>query len=231
MKEVNRPWEEDEQGDESFPDETRINLQKYGYRKMGLSFHYSGRIADPESLPSLIEEVEEIAKVFQWKYFVFDRQLPENTIGKPDYNQQIYGICITPPNCETIDICFLSNGRMSSPAHLKFFGKSEIQAESKYLYMLSVKTQYAGIETHKFVIQLFRYLDKKYFTDFTMSDEGQYWETNDVALLETTFKRYTDLIDGFALAIETIPIQADENIESYFERLMKLLYEKRTGRK
>ena len=198
---------------------------------MGLSFHYSGRIADRENLPDLIEEVEEIAKVFQWKYFVFDRQFSEDTIGKPEYNQRIYGICFTPPNCETVDICFLSNGRMSSPAHLKFFGKTDDQDESKYLYMLSVKTQYAGIETHQMIIQLFRYLDKKYFADFAMSDEGQYWETNDEALLKTTFKSYTDLINGFTSAIETIPIGADENLESYFERLMNLLNDKRKGRK
>ncbi|HAQ17610.1 MAG TPA: hypothetical protein DCR40_00050 [Prolixibacteraceae bacterium] len=188
---------------------------------MGLSFHYNGRIADPVSLPGLIEEVEDIAKAFNWKYFVFDRQFPENTYGKADYNQNIYGICFTPPNCETVDVCFLSNGRMSSLSHLQFWGKTDVQAEREYLYMLSVKTQYAGVETHQFIIQLFRYLDKKYLADFTMSDEGEYWETNDKTLLETIFKTYTDLINGFASAIENYPIQSGENIESYFERLMK----------
>ncbi len=198
---------------------------------MGLSFHFSGRIANPASLPELIEEIQDIAKTYNWKYFVFDREFPENSFGKPDYNEKIYGICFTPPNSETVDVCFLSNGRMSSVSHLKFWGKTDVQAEDKYLYMLSVKTQYAGVETHQFIIQLFRYLDKKYFADFTLVDEGQYWETNDEALLKTTFKRYTDLINGFASAIETIPIRADENIESYFERLLKLLNDKRSGRK
>lgn len=187
---------------------------------MGLSFHYSGRIANPASLPDLIEEVQDIAKAFNWKYFIFDRQFPENTIGKPDYNQRIYGICFTPPECETIDICFLSNGRMSSASHLQFFGKSDVQEEREYLYMLSVKTQYAGIETHKFVIQLFRHLNTKYFTDFTLSDEGRYWETNDENLLKATFKRYTELIDGFASALKNYPIKTGEDIESYFIRLI-----------
>lgn len=194
---------------------------------MGLSFHYSGRISDPASLSDLIEEIEDIAKVHDWKYFVFDRQFPEDTIGKPDYNQRIYGICFTPPNCETVDICFLSNGRMSSAAHLQFWGKTDTQAEREYLYMLSVKTQYAGIEIHQFLIQLFRYLNVKYFADFTMSDEGEYWETNDLTLLKTNFKRYTELIDGFVSAIETIPIKAGEDVESYFLRLMKEINDKK----
>ena len=93
--------------------------------------------------------------------------------------------------------------------------------------MLSVKTQYEGIELHQFVIQLFRYLKNKYFADFKMTDEGSYWETNDLALLQTTFKRYTDLIDGFASALKYIPVQNGETIESYFERLLKLLNDKK----
>ena len=194
---------------------------------MGLSFHYSGSIANPDLLPELIDEIQDIARLYNWKYFIFDRQFAEDTIGKPDYNQNIYGICFTPPECETIDICFLSNGRMSSISHLKFFGKTDDQAEQAYLYMLSVKTQYAGIELHQFVIQLFRYLNKKYFADFKLTDEGSYWETNDLALLQTTFKRYTDLINGFASALESIPVQNGETIESYFERLLKLLDDKR----
>jgi hypothetical protein len=194
---------------------------------MGLSFHYSGRIANPASLSDLIEEIEDIAKVHDWKYFVFDRLFPEDVIGKQAYNQRIYGICFTPPNCETVDICFLSNGRMSSAAHLQFWGKTEVQEEREYLYMLSVKTQYAGIEIHQFLIQLFRYLNAKYFADFTMSDEGEYWETNDLTLLKTNFKRYTELIDGFVSAIESIPIKAGEDIESYFLRLMKEINDKK----
>ena len=130
---------------------------------MGLSFHYSGRIAKPASLSGLIDEIQDVSMVHNWKYFVFDKEFPVDTIGKPDYNQRIYGICFTPPNCETVDVCFLSNRRMSSASHLQFWGKTDMQAESDYLYMLSVKTQYAGVETHQFIIQLFRYLNKKYF--------------------------------------------------------------------
>ena len=106
-------------------------------KKMGLSFHYSGSIANPDLLPELIDEIQDIAKMHNWKYFVFDRQFTEDSFVKPEYNQNIYGICFTPPECQTIPICFLSNGRMSSITNLKFFGKSENQAEQEYLYMLS----------------------------------------------------------------------------------------------
>jgi len=116
---------------------------------------------------------------------------------------------------------------MSSKAYLKFFGKTETTAESEYLYMLSVKTQYAGVVLHQFIIQLFRYLSKKYFADFMMKDESGYWETNDEAVLKSNFKKYNDLIDGFVSAIEIFPLQAGETIETYLERLLKQINDKK----
>lgn len=161
---------------------------------MGLSFHYNGKISKPELLPELIDEIQDIAKAYNWKYFVFDRQFPNSTCEKENYNQNIYGINFTPTGCETISICFLSNGRMSGALNFMLYGNTDVQSEHEYLYMLSVKTQYAGIETHQFIIQLFRHLDKKYFIDFNMQDEGQYWETNDLEILKSNFKKYTALI-------------------------------------
>ena len=193
---------------------------------MGLSFHYSGSIASRELLPELIEDVRDISDVYHWKCNIYERQFSEDSIFKSGYDGNIYGISFSPPNCETIFISFLSNGRMSSPVHLSFFGKTETWQESSYLYMLSVKTQYAGFQIHQLIIQLFRYLSKKYFADFKMSDEGQYWETNDEAVLKATFKRYTELISSFESTIEFYPILADESIENYFERLLKHIKDK-----
>ncbi len=188
---------------------------------MGLSFHYSGSIAKPELLSELITEVQEIANVYQWKYHVYDTVFPDGEFGKTNYNSHIYGISFTPPECETISICFLSNGRMSDTAHLIFFGKTETQDESKYLYMLSVKTQFAGIESHQLIIHLIRHLNQKYFSNFKLSDEGKYWETNDFDVLKKNFKNYTAILDGFSLALQTFPVNKGENIENYLERMMK----------
>ena len=196
---------------------------------MGLSFHYSGRIANPESLPELIEEIEEIVKIYHWKYFVFDRQFPQNTIGKSDYTDCLYGICFTPPGCETVDVSFLSNGRMSGAMLLQNCGDGDVIEEKAYLYMISVKTQYAGIDIHRNIIQLFRYLKEKYLADFTLTDEGEYWETNDINVLKRNFNRYTDLIDGFAFAMENQDKEKDEDMETYLLRLAQQLHDRRKG--
>lgn len=198
---------------------------------MGLSFHYSGRIASPEQLSEFIDEVQDIAKVHNWENFVFEKQFPKNIFGNPEYDQNIYGICFTPHNCETIFFCFLANGRMSSPVYLPLDHNQKIQTNNPYLYQLSVKTQYAGVKTHLFIINLFRYLNKKYFTDFNITDEGHYWESNDEALLIETFNNYTKLIENFNTSIIRFPKYANETIESYLQRLLKLIHDNKDPQK
>ncbi|MFA9388759.1 MAG: hypothetical protein ACERKD_03075 [Prolixibacteraceae bacterium] len=191
---------------------------------MGLSFHYNGEISDAGRLPELIEEVKEIVSVYQWKFNVFESSFPNNRLTEEkEYTDTIYGICFTPPGSETVFISFLSNGKMSSPNNLEFFGKKATQVEQSYLYMLSVKTQYSTQLIHATIIQLFRHISAKYLSNFNLSDEGEYWETNDENVLKQNFDRYTSLIDNFALGLETLPINTNESYEQYFQRIMDIV--------
>lgn len=193
---------------------------------MGLSIHYSGSFKAAASLRAMIEEVKDIAEIYKWKYITYKEEFPANSVGKPGHDQTIYGISFTPPNCETICLCFLSNGKISSASHLKFYGNAANKEEAGYLYSLSVKTQYAGIETHKLIIHLLKYLSAKYLQDFTVNDEGGYWENGDEKLLQDTFKRYIDMIESFTSSIENYPIKPGESFEAYFGRLLKQIDKK-----
>ncbi len=194
---------------------------------MGLSIHYNGRFNAQASLAEMIEEVKDIAEIYNWQYTVYQEQFPPNKFDNDFYTENIYGINFTPPDCETINLCFLSNGRISSPAHLKIFGYSADEAYKKYLYMLSVKTQFAGSNVHKLIIHLLKYLCKKYFQEFEVIDEGHYWETDDEKLLEETFEKYNDLLDSVGSALENIPMDSDETFEEYFDRILKIIQGKR----
>lgn len=194
---------------------------------MGLSIHYSGRFNPQASLSEMIEEVKDIAEIYNWQYTVYEEQFPSNKFDNDSYNKNIYGINFTPPDCETINLCLLSNGRISSPSHLKIFGYSADEAYKKYLYMLSVKTQFAGSNVHKLIIHLLKHLSKKYFQEFEVIDEGHYWETEDEKLLEETFKKYNDLLDSVGSALQNIPMASDETFEQYFSRILKIIKGKR----
>ena len=193
---------------------------------MGLSIHYSGSFNPEASLSAMIEEVKEIADIYKWKYFVFEDTFPDDSFGRIEYTDEIYGICFTPPKCETVFLSFLSNGRMSSPSHLQFFGNSTDKEYQSYLYMLAVKTQYAGAEIHMLIIHLLKYLESKYLHNFVVHDEGYYWESGDEMLLTETFKKYTYMIENFISSIEIYPKLEGESFEAYFKRLMKQIYNK-----
>ena len=193
---------------------------------MGLSIHYAGIFNPSASLEKMIGEVMEIVKVYHWKYLIFETKFPKGGFDDT-YNEKIYGIMFSPPSCEPVFLTFLSNGRMSSDSHLRFFGNSSDEKEQKYLYMLSTKTQYAGIKTHMLIIQLLKYLTNKYFQEFHLTDEGNYWETGDEKLLEASFKRYNDLVNSVADALETYPVNNGETMEEYLSRLITRVNKKR----
>jgi hypothetical protein len=192
---------------------------------MGLSIHYNGRFNPAASLPALIEEVTDIAEIYKWKYTVCETEFESEKFGKKTYNDKIYGIIFSPPKCEPVCLCFLSNGRMSTPWNLELWGNSEDKKEKKYLYMISTKTQYAGMQAHLTVIQMLKYLSQKYFSEFELSDEGGYWETGDIHVLTESFKRYNDLIDAFADMLENEKIKKGETMEDYFMRVLKQIQE------
>ncbi|WP_416864326.1 MAG: hypothetical protein ACMVP2_16980 [Imperialibacter sp.] len=193
---------------------------------MGLSIHYSGRIGNRASLPDLIEEVKDIANIYQWKLSVFKEEFPVQGDEGQLVDGELYGVAFSPPNCEPVWLSFLSNGRMSTPVALKFFGEQRDEDEKKYLYQLSTKTQFAGINVHQVIIHLLKYLKEKYLEDFVLLDEGQYWETNDKSVLEANFSRYTLLLDIVEDGLKNLPMNPGESMEAYFERMTKGLKRK-----
>jgi hypothetical protein len=195
---------------------------------MGLSIHYSGSFKKDTSLAAMIEEVKDIAEIYEWKYSIGKNSFPRIPFDGESYDGELYGISFTPPNSETISLTFLSNGRMCCGARLMFFGHSENENDKKYLYMLSSKTQYAGITIHKIIIHLLKHLSHKYFDNFQLTDEGGYWETNDEALLEKNFGMYNALVNGFADSLKHHPINPNESFTDYFERIINMLDAKRS---
>jgi hypothetical protein len=190
---------------------------------MGLSFHYKGALKNPTLLKKMIEEVTDISQANQWKFHVFEEAFPNAAFTVDSYNDSVYGICFSPPNCEVVCLTFLSNGKMDAFYNFEPWNVSINELDETYL---SVKTQFAGPEIHKQLINLFDYINKKYFENFDLTDEGNYWETKNDQLLEDTFEKHTNLINGFDSLLDTIPIGKHETIEAYLIRIAQLTNKK-----
>ncbi len=188
---------------------------------MGLTIHYSGIFSAKASLSAFVEEVVDILQPLNFDYHVFETEFPDEAENTEDLTK-IYGLSFTPPNCETVSLTFLVNRRMSSSAHIRFWGNATNPEEKNYLYMLFTKTQFAGIETHQFIISLFKYLQKRnYFESIEIKDEGEYWESGDLDVLKKNFAKYNQILDHVSIAFQTIPVESGDNIQEYIERLAK----------
>ncbi len=183
---------------------------------MGLSIYYNAKLKSPSALSELVEEVTDIVEAHSWKYTVFETQMLSKKFNE-NVKDLIYGICFSPPKCESICLTFLSNGQLVSPWIFEMQRKNG----STISYGTCTKTQYAGEKTHLIIIDLFRHLNKKYFSEFKLIDEGQYWETSDKKILHGNFSRYNALMDSFGLALDTIPIKTRESPEKYLLRIME----------
>ena len=65
-----------------------------------------------------------------------------------------------------------------------------------------VKTQFAPIDVHITIVKLLKYIKKKYFPSLNVSDEGEYWETGDEALLKKNLDLNAYLIKEVKNALE-----------------------------
>jgi hypothetical protein len=187
---------------------------------MGLTLHYSGYLRTEEALPELIEEVTDICEAHQFPYDLYEMAFPKHCFSMATHNNQLYGICFTPPGCETVSLTFLSTGKLVSNLTWILHLRDQANEASFLNEWVSVKTQFAGPVLHKLVVHLLDHLSKKYFHTFRVSDEGQYWETRNELLLDENFSRLSSLISGFEFALEQNPRLPGELFDDYFQRLL-----------
>ncbi|MCK6692591.1 MAG: hypothetical protein L6Q97_10870 [Thermoanaerobaculia bacterium] len=93
---------------------------------------------------------------------------------------------------------------------------------------MHVKTQFAGPDVHIALVKLLKYLEKKYLDAVEVTDEGDYWETEDRARLEKNFDTLTHFIKVVGDALENYqgPMPEDGSPRSLADLIEKILREK-----
>jgi hypothetical protein len=181
---------------------------------MGLSIHYYGHLSQPSRLEELITEVADISKSLGWT---------SQIIREPN-TDKLNGICFAPEGSESIFLTFLPDGRLCSPINLMCRDiYQENGLDTELLYTASTKTQFAGFDAHVAVIKLLRYLKEKYFSVFEMMDEGMYWETNDLKVLQSQFDKYEYAINAVADGLSKMKLAPGETASSLADRIEEML--------
>ena len=185
---------------------------------MGLSIHYSGYILNKEMLDPLIEEVTDVCKTLNWSTHTFD-------------DDEIKGVSFAPERSESVFLTFNNDGRTLSPINILAKNMyDDVDIDKELIFTTSTKTQFAGAEAHIAIIKLLKHLSKKYLKDFTLKDEGNYWETGDEKILLDQFKKYNAAMDIICEVLKDLPAVTGETAQSLVDRLERLLKEKFGGK-
>jgi hypothetical protein len=173
---------------------------------MGVSIHYRGRAADIAKIKTLCDELAAIADKMNWHYICLDEDWSQSADLKMDVTTKgsyisghlpLKGIALTPhTKCETLPFFFDAYGLLRDPINMVNISEGTLKQEDSWI---SVKTQYAGPETHVWIIGLLKYLKKHYLQDLAVQDEGKYWETGNFEVL----KEKMDLVGKKIAAVTT----------------------------
>ena len=133
---------------------------------MGITIHFRLRLREDNALHGLLRAVEQYASARKWP----TRAITESdvvlqrssNIGDWEYQGPSAGIEVLPD-----EFC--------DPVRLEFGSDS--------MAFDFTKTQFAGPSVHREVVELLDSL-RPYLADVEVEDEGEYWESRDVKLLE-----------------------------------------------
>ena len=212
---------------------------------MGLSFHFKGKFASASELPTFVEEVEDICKVFDWRFSVLSTEYPDGQFVTP-LNEEDYGVIFSPQDCEPVTLIFDSEGKIYNPWMKDIISKHEegqvkvitvqLNLEDDELnpvfsedsegfdpldmvYTVSVKTQFSTAEQHVKLIELMRYLSGKYFTDFELIDESGYWETRNPDAVDAKLSKVSLFLEKFEDLVSNQSIKSPEDFLSFIKKL------------
>jgi hypothetical protein len=139
---------------------------------MGVTIHFEGQLKSDNDFNSVMTRAKNFAWTNEMPYEFFS--VPLKKLGRVkdekdwDYEGPAKGIKIQPdPN--------------SDPLWLEFDKNNYIQEYCK--------TQFAGIGVHLKIISLLKEIEP-YFNELFVIDEGEYWETNDAANLQSSLDSY-----------------------------------------
>lgn len=106
-------------------------------------------------------------------------------------------------DCESVWLTFDTDGRLINPVFKQM--QNEAPDKAHFFAGAFTKTQYAGPQTHIVIVRLLQYIFRKYCTDVRVLDEGNYWDTNDLAVLQERFSAYTNLFNAAFAALQQMP--------------------------
>lgn len=184
---------------------------------MGISIHFKGAIEIAQIEP-LCAELEDVAKSAGF----------QESILVDDDEKLLKGIILRPASdLESIPFLFDADGRLHALSDL-LVGWDDFPILS-----VAVKTQYADVKDHVWLVELLRYVQGKYFKALEVVDEGSYWESGDPQELQRRIDELAGIIKGFGKALESgfmdtvVDTKDPDSLADFVERIATEFQERR----
>jgi hypothetical protein len=169
---------------------------------MGVSIHYRGKMADISKIEVLCDDLALVADKMGWTCTRLDddRSKPADATievtekGSPITGHlALKGIAFTVhPKCESLRFFFDAAGNLCDPVSMTSICQGYLKSEEVWI---AVKTQFAGPDTHIWIVGLLKYIQEHYLSELQVRDEGEFWETGNHESLQEKMNLINDKID------------------------------------
>ena len=177
-----------------------------------LTIHYQGT-SEPQTMRKLISELKLISDELQWKYFVID-------------DNKFVGILITiHEKCEPLSLIISKQGRLIHPAWLNDKNPPE------YAFYVSTKTNFSTVDSHIAIVKLLKYIKRKYIFDLQVTDEGEYYETENKELLQQKWDFLLNKFEEVSSLLENNLTNEDKKLSSdnLADKIEKIIQKRNFG--
>jgi hypothetical protein len=201
---------------------------------VGITIHYKGNLQNVQMMPQFMEELIDISSTMKWPYYVLDEDWSKPstahllTTGEQSViagDLALKGISIDlHPACESLSLFFTAEGILASPMTVIMYNEGEIAKSDMWNF---IKTQFAPPDVHMSVVKLLKYLKKRYMPNLEVTDEGEFWDTEDKDLLVEKIRFLEEKMDSVCEILNEIdldntkPLSAEELGELLEERLKR----------
>jgi hypothetical protein len=169
---------------------------------MGVSIHYRGKMADISIVDVLCDELALVADKMNWTCTRLDddwSKPTDATIEVTEKGSQITGHLALKgiafsihPRCESLRFFFDACGTLCDPVSMALINEGALKPEDVWI---AVKTQFAGPETHVWIVGLLKYIQEHYLPGLEVRDEGEFWETGNHETLKEKMNLINDKIN------------------------------------
>jgi len=188
---------------------------------MGVSIHYRGKIADISKINALCDELALVADKMGWTCTHLDddwSKPPDATIEVTEKGAHITGhlslkgIALSiHPKCESLRFFFDSAGNLCDPVSMTLILEGVLKPEDAWV---AVKTQFAGPETHIWIVGLLKYIQEHYLPELQVRDEGEFWETGNHETLKEKMNLINEKIDVISSELSRVTGSHLENLSA-----------------